>query len=108
METSFQDIRKKEVVNLTDGKQLGKVCDVVFTYPEGRVQGIVVPGGHGFRLGKGDMFIELKKVCKIGVDVILVDVRSAPKPGGKKPRWESTPEPPPPPPRDRRDYGEYE
>ena len=44
METSFCELHRKEAVNLTDGKQLGKVSDVVFTYPEGRVQGIVVPG----------------------------------------------------------------
>lgn len=110
METSFGEIKKKEVVNLADGKQLGKVCDLVFAYPEGKVLGLVVPGGKGFRFGKCDLFIDLKKVCKIGVDVILVDIKCAPKPSGKKQKWEGgyPPEPPPPMPRDRRDYGEYE
>ena len=115
METSFCELKRKEVVNLADGKRLGRVTDVVFTYPEGKVQGIVVPGGRGFRWGKADLFIELKCVTKIGVDVVLVDIRSAPKPEKKRGKWEdSCPPPPPPhkePPRggyDRRDYGEYE
>ena len=78
METSFLELKQKEVVNLCDGKRLGKVCDLVFSYPEGRVQGIVVPGGRGFRWGKADLFIELKNVTKIGIDVVLVDIKAAP------------------------------
>lgn len=110
METSFCELKKKEVINLTDGKRLGKVTDVVFTYPEGRVLGIVVPGGKGFRLCKSDLFIELKRVTKIGVDVVLVDMKTAPKPEKKKGKWDDCCPPPPPPRRDgdRRDYGEYE
>ena len=67
------------VVNICDGKQLGKVSDVVFTYPEGRVLGIVAPGGRGFRWGKSDVYIDLKNIGKIGVDVVLVDLKSAPR-----------------------------
>ena len=111
METSYVELRKKEAVNLLDGKRLGKVCDVVFTWPEGKVQGIVVPGGKGFRWGKADLFIDLRCIKKIGVDVILVEIKAAPKPDKKKGRWEDAPEATPyshsgPP--DRRDYGEYE
>ena len=107
---SFLELKQKQVVNLCDGKQLGKVCDIVFTYPEGKVQGIVVPGGKGFRFGKADLFIDLRCVKKIGVDVVLVDIKSAPKSEKKRGRWEDAPPPPPPPPEygSRRDYGEYE
>ena len=110
-------MKQKEVVNLCDGKRLGKVCDVVFTYPEGKVQGIVAPGGRGFRWGKADLFIDLKSIKKIGIDVVLVEIKSAPPKEKKKGKWnneyapQSEHEPPPfyrgssP---DRRDYGEYE
>lgn len=116
METSFSELKCKEVINLCDGKRLGKVCDVVFTYPEGKVLGIVAPGGRGFRFGKGDLFIDLKNINKIGIDVVLVEIRSAPKPEKKKGgnKWGGEYQPPAddPPPRrppvDRRDYGEYE
>ena len=109
METSFDELKRKETVNLSDGKRLGKVCDIVFTYPEGKVLGIVVPGSTGFHWGKSRLFIDLCNVKKIGVDVVLVEIKSPPKPNKKKPKWEDDYCPPPPPkPRDRRDYGEYE
>ena len=112
METSFVELKRKETVNLLDGKQLGKVCDVVFTWPEGRVQGIVVPGGRGIRWGKADLFIDLKCIKKIGIDVILVEIKAAPKPQKKRGKWEDNSSDPPPFYRgggpDRRDYGEYE
>ena len=62
LKSDFSELHKKEAVNLTDGKRLGRVCDVVFTYPEGKVQGIVVPGGKGFRWGRAELFIDLKCV----------------------------------------------
>ena len=132
METSFQELKKKEAVNILDGKRLGKVCDVVFTYPEGRVQGIVVPGGRGFHWGRGDLFIELRQIKKIGIDVILVKLNCAPQSDKKKPKRDDCsphrcppddcpppnypPNHPTPQPRsnypaqnyDRRDYGDYE
>ena len=44
METSYRELKCKFVVNVTDGRNLGKTTDIVFTYPEGRVLGIAVPG----------------------------------------------------------------
>jgi len=118
VETSFLELKQKQVINLCDGKQLGKVCDVAFTYPEGRVLGIVVPGGKGFRWGKADLFIDLKNVTKIGVDVIFVDLKSAPKREKKRGKWEDRqsshesqrdmPSQYFGPSEGRRDYGEYE
>ena len=99
------------VVNVCDGKQLGKVSDVVITYPEGRVLGIVAPGGRGFRWGKSDVYIDLKCVSKIGVDVVLVELRNAPRIDRKKgvlSRPQPTSCPPGGAPVSRRDYGEYE
>ena len=107
METSYGELKRKEAVNLIDGKRLGKVCDVVFTWPECEVQGIVVPGGRGFRWGKADLFIDMKCIKKIGIDVILVEIKAAPKPNEKRrAKWEDAP--PEPGYGDRRDYGEYE
>ncbi len=108
METSYGELKRKETVNLLDGKQLGKVTDVVFTWPEGKVQGIVVPGGKGIRWGKADLFIDLRCVKKIGIDVILVEIKAAPKPDKKRSKWEDAPPEPPYRGGDRRDYGDYE
>ena len=114
METSFSELKQRDTINICDGKRLGKVCDVVFSFPEGKVQGIVVPGGKGFRWGRGEMFIDLKNIVKIGEDVVLVEVKnSSSQCVPKKDKWDrpNCPPPPPPnppPPRDRRDYGDYE
>lgn len=85
MEISYTYLRSKEVVNLTDGKRLGRVCDVVFRYPENVFLGIVVPGNKGFSFKKGDVFIDVKCISCIGEDVILVRAEGCCR-AGKKPR----------------------
>lgn len=110
MELSFSDLRTKEVVNTQDGRKLGKVCDIVFCYPENRWLGIVAPNGHGWGIKKNGLFIDIRNIVKIGEDVILVNVGLPRKQGGKKGM-----QPPPPPPQPdhggfdtRRSYEEYE
>ena len=77
METSYRELKCKFVVNVTDGRNLGKTTDIVFTYPEGRVLGIAVPGKNGLRFFKReDLFISLHNVVKIGADVVLVDLKN--------------------------------
>ena len=83
MEMSFSELRTKEVVNTVDGRKLGKVCDMVFCYPENKILGFVVPGQRSFASKKTDFFIELKNIVKIGDDVILVNVGFARPPQGK-------------------------
>ena len=74
MELSFSQLRTKEVVNTQDGRKLGKVCDIVFCYPENRWLGIVAPDGHGWGLKKNGLFIDIRNIVKIGEDVILVNI----------------------------------
>lgn len=105
MELSFSELRTKEVINTQDGRKLGKVCDIVFCYPENKWLGIVAPNGRGFGIKKGGVFIEIKNIVKIGEDVILVNVGMPCKQGGKQ-------NPPPSPPREVgnscRNFEEYE
>lgn len=84
MEMSFSELRTKEVINVADGRKLGRVCDMVFCYPENRILGFVVPGQRGFGAKRTDFFIELKNIVKIGDDVILVNVGLARVPSGKR------------------------
>lgn len=77
METTFLELRCKEVVNVVDGRRLGHVIDVVFSLSSFCVQGIVVPGEKSswniFKKGS-ELFIPFKNVIKIGEDMILVEV----------------------------------
>ena len=77
VELSFCELRCKQVVNVIDGKVLGRICDVIFSRQSARVLGFVVPGEGGFALfkRKNDMFIPFERVCKIGLDVVLVELK---------------------------------
>lgn len=120
MEISYGYLHSKEVVNVTDGKRLGRVCDVVFTYPENVFLGIVVPGNKGFSLKKGDVFIDVKCISCVGEDVILVRAENLRRTGKNSKKNASCPPPLyPPSPRasercapfpkeSRRSYEEYE
>lgn len=124
MEVNFSDLKQKDVININDGKNMGRVCDLSFTFPENNVVGFTVTGSKGFRFSKQEVFIPVKQVVKIGSDAVLVkfgDGSERPKPPNPCP----PPCPPnncppnncppnkyppnyPPQPRDRRSYDEYE
>ena len=71
MELTFSELRAKEVINMQDGRKLGKVCDIVLCYPENRWIGIVAPNGSAFGFKKNGLFIELRNIVKIGEDVLI-------------------------------------
>jgi YlmC/YmxH family sporulation protein len=71
------DIKQKEVINMTDGRRLGFVSDVEINLEDGRIEAIIVPAGGRFFgiIGKDSEFvIPWEKVKKIGEDIILVDM----------------------------------
>ena len=72
MEVTFNNLRSKEVINLYDGKRLGKIIDVVFSKDDGRVVGFVLPAIKKVFKKNDDIFIPLELIRKIGDDVILV------------------------------------
>ena len=86
MELSFTELRERDVVNIADGRSYGKACDIVFNYPEGKISGIVVPGRRCYSLfrSRNDIFIEWRKIKKVGKDVILVDLRPYEPPKNNK------------------------
>ncbi len=109
MELSYSYLRTKEVVNVVDGRKLGRVSDIVFCYPENRVIGIVAPGGKGVFFRRNEQFIDMKNIVRIGDDVVLVNIGALPK--QPKGRGKCPPEICPDcPPKDlgRRSYDEYE
>lgn len=77
METSFCELKAKEVINIVDGKRLGHIIDMVFDTNCGRILGFVVPGeknGWNFFKSVEDIFIPYSNICKIGYDCILVEL----------------------------------
>ncbi len=74
MEISYNELRSKEVVNTRSGSRLGRVCDIVINSSTKCVLGIVVPGERRLFRAREDIFIPWNRICKIGLDVILVDI----------------------------------
>ena len=78
--TSLSELRTKDVINTLDGKRLGKVMDLEFNEITGCVEALVVPGEFKVTLAlKGEkcgLVIPWQRICKIGENVILVQLES--------------------------------
>lgn len=79
MELSFSQLKKREVINVSDGRSLGYPIDITLSFPKGAFSGITVPGNRKnciLRLfDRNKTFIDERRILKIGSDVILVDVK---------------------------------
>ena len=75
-ELTFCELREKEIVNVADGRRLGRIIDLALSC-NGRVMGIMASGGRsGFKSfsRKDVIFIPWQNIEKIGDDVIMVNL----------------------------------
>ena len=78
MGVKFTQLQCKEVICVSDGRRLGYIEDVEVEMPEGRVCAIIVPGPcrfAGLRSPRDLFCIPWHSICKIGPDIVLVDIR---------------------------------
>lgn len=71
----ISDFQAKDVINIVDGKKLGRVADLELDLRQGRIDSIVVPAGGKFFGWFGhaaDLVIPWRNIVKIGADVVLV------------------------------------
>ncbi|MCL2672056.1 MAG: YlmC/YmxH family sporulation protein [Clostridiales bacterium] len=76
--TTFSELKRREVINVCDGARLGNVCDLELDMFTGTVHAIIVPGESkmlGILKCGDDTHIPFCKITKLGEDVILVDIR---------------------------------
>ena len=75
---SFGDLKQKNIINTRDGRSMGKPIDIEFCAASGRLTALVAPGETNLlsmlRGEKCGIVIPWEQICKIGDDVILVDV----------------------------------
>ena len=75
---SFSEIRRKDVVNICDGRKMGRPIDLILN--DGAcAEALVVPGRSGGLLGflrqdREGVVIPWSRVRRVGDDVILVEV----------------------------------
>ena len=73
---SINELKAKEVINVSDGARLGFVSDVELDLKDGRLTAIVVPGAYrlmGFLGRDEDIVIKWENIKKIGDDIIIID-----------------------------------
>ena len=72
----MRELRRKEVINMTDGGRLGFVGDVDFHMPDGQAAALIIYGPARFfgLFGRGeDYYIPWDCVQKFGDDIVLID-----------------------------------
>lgn len=73
----FCELKEKDVINRCDCRRLGRVCDMIFDEKTGCICSIVVPGPCrliGLLGPEQEYIIPWNKICKIGPDIILVEI----------------------------------
>ena len=76
-ETTYSELRSKEIINICDGARLGRVCDLELDDCTGQISAIIVPGPSrllGLMRSSEELVIPYCRIHKIGDDVILVQI----------------------------------
>ena len=76
MKCSINDLKAKEVINISDGARLGFVSDVEIDLSDGRLVSIMVEGPYRLMglFGKtADIVIKWENIKKIGNDIIVIE-----------------------------------
>lgn len=77
MNSKGLDFRKKEVINIKDGKRLGFVQDVTADLKTGTITSIIVPGNSkifGLFSSGDEICIPWESIKCISDEIILVDI----------------------------------
>ena len=70
MEINYNELKKKDVVDISNGKNLGKISDLIIDRTSGEILKIIVPGKKCF-FNCDELAIDYKCIVKIGDDAIL-------------------------------------
>ena len=73
MTITYQDLKRKDVLEISTGKNLGKITDLVIEKKTGKILKIIVPGRRGGFLSCENFEIKYSRIQRIGDDVILVN-----------------------------------
>jgi YlmC/YmxH family sporulation protein len=71
----ISEFQAKDVVNVSDGRNLGNIGDIEINLSTGKIESIIITGTGrvlGFFGKEDEVIISWKNILKIGEDVILV------------------------------------
>lgn len=70
----LSDLQNKDIVNIKEGKRVGKIIDVLID-DQGNMKALIIQRLKLFNLASGtEMEVKWTQIKKIGSDVILVDI----------------------------------
>ena len=68
----LSDLQTKEIINMTTGKKLGMIIDVIINN-EGNIKSLILEEKRKKRLSNREEYeLDWKQIAKIGDDIILV------------------------------------
>ena len=76
MNCSINELKTKEVIDVSCGERLGYVSDVEINLESGRLMALIVPGQYklmGFLGREEDIVIKWDKIKKIGDEIIIIE-----------------------------------
>ena len=72
MDYNYLDLKKKKVINVADGRDLGRITDIILSFPEGKIKSVIVPGKKSSLFSNTELIINFCCIERIGDDAILV------------------------------------
>ena len=73
----ISELQRKDIVNVNDGKVIGRIIDAIINEEDGSFEGLVIEKSKYIRSlfsTEGDITIKFSQIKKLGSDVILVEL----------------------------------
>lgn len=73
----LSELQKKDIINIKDGKKIGKIIDVYFDEISGYMIKFVIEKTHFVKSlfsNTDEIVIKFSQIKKMGEDVILIDI----------------------------------
>ena len=71
----LSDLQRKEIVNITDGKRIGIIIDIIID-EKGTINSLVLEDRRGRKFSREEYNVMWNQIVKIGDDIILIDTRN--------------------------------
>jgi YlmC/YmxH family sporulation protein len=73
----LSELQRKDIVNIKDGKKIGRIIDVIFDPTNGYMIRFVIESSHFVKnlfSNNEEITIKFTQIKKMGEDVILIDI----------------------------------
>ena len=73
----ISDLQKKDIININDGKIIGRIIDAEINEKDGSLDSLIVEKSKYMRslfTTENDITIKFEQIKKLGSDVILIEI----------------------------------